>query len=297
MAWRAQADFTAARLKALFRTLLAFLTGQHNELLAYTEVREKLRVGGPIYRGVQTVPIAQIIGSVDRYRDFDRAFLPTQDFMSERWQKVSRAWYQDISLPPILLYKVGEVYFVVDGHHRVSVARERGQEAIEAEVRECAVRVPVTTDMNPDDLEILGAKVEFLERTAFDRVRPDAQLEVTILGGYDRMLEHIAVHRFFMGLDFRRDIGEDEAVGHWYDTVYLPIINVIRESDILQAFPGRTEADLYLWVLDHRHYLVEQGKANLVEPGQAAEEFLRAYAGRSQGTPPEPAPDSGPKTS
>ncbi len=276
---RTQADFTAARLKALFRELLAFLTGRPNRLLAYSAVREKLRLGGPIYRGVQTVPIAQIIGSVDRYRDFDRAFLPKQDFMSERWQKVSRAWYQDLSLPPILLYKVGEVYFVVDGHHRVSVAREKGQEAIEAEVRECAVRVPFTVDLDPDDLEILGAKVEFLERTALDRVRPEAAVDVTILGGYDRMLEHIAVHRYFMGLEFQRDIPEDEAVAHWYDTVYLPIVNVIRASGILQAFPGRTEADLYLWVLDHRHYLVEQGKADLVEPGQAAEDFLRAYAG------------------
>jgi len=283
---RTQADFTAARLKALFRELLAFLTGRPNRLLAYSEVREKLRLGGPIYRGVQTVPIAQIIGSVDRYRDFDRAFLPKQDFMSERWQKVSRAWYQDLSLPPILLYKVGEVYFVVDGHHRVSVAREKGQEAIEAEVRECAVRVPFTAAIDPDDLEILGAKVEFLERTALDQVRPEAAVDVTILGGYDRMLEHIAVHRYFMGLEFQRDIPEDEAVAHWYDNVYLPIVNVIRASGILQAFPGRTEADLYLWVLDHRHYLVEQGKANLVEPGQAAEDFLRAYAGAGQADQP-----------
>jgi len=280
--WQAQADFAAARLKALFRNLLAFLTGQPNDLLAFEAVREKLHIGGPIYRGVKTVPIAQIVGSVDRYRDFDRAFLPRQDFMADRWQKVTRAWYQDISLPPILLYKVGEVYFVMDGHHRVSVAREKGQEAIEAEVRECAVRVPLTPDINPDDLEVLGARAEFLERTNLDRVRPEAQVEVTILGGYERMLEHIAVHRYFMGLELKRDISEEEAVGHWYDTVYLPIVKVIRESEILSAFTGRTEADFYLWVLDHRHYLVEQGQADLVEPGQAAEEFLRAYfAGRA----------------
>lgn len=282
LSWQPQADFAAARLKALFRYLLAFLTGQPNDLLAFEAVREKLHIGGPIYRGVKTVPIAQIVGSVDRYRDFDRAFLPRQDFTAERWQKVTRAWYQDISLPPILLYKVGEVYFVVDGHHRVSVARERGQEAIEAEVRECSVRVPLTPEINPDDLEVLGARAEFLERTDLDRVRPDAQVEVTILGGYERMLEHIAVHRYFMGLEFKRDIPDAEAVGHWYDTVYLPIVRVIRESEILSAFTGRTEADFYLWVLDHRHYLVEQGQANLVEPGQAAEEFLRAYyAGRA----------------
>jgi hypothetical protein len=230
------------------------------------------------------VPISRIIGSVDRYRDFDRAFLPRQDFMAERWQKVSRAWYQDISLPPILLYQVGDVYFVVDGHHRVSVAREKGQTEIDAEVRECAVRVPVSPDLRPDDLEILGAQVEFLERTGLDRLRPAAGVEVTILGGYDRMLEHIAVHRYFMGLDFQRDVPEDEAVNHWYDTVYQPIVAVIREADILKAFPGRTEADLYLWVLDHRHYLVAQGQADLVEPVRAAEEFLRAFFSQ----PPQP---------
>lgn len=285
LTWRTQADFAAARVKAFFRQILNFLTGQRNDLLAYDQVREKLRIGGPIYRGVQTVPISQIIGSVDRYRDFDRAFLPRQDFMAERWQKVSRAWYQDINLPPILLYKVGAVYFVVDGHHRVSVAREKGQAEIDAEVRECAVRVPVSPDLQPDDLEILGAQVEFLERTGLDRVRPGAGLEVTILGGYDRMLEHIAVHRYFMGLEFQRDVAEDEAVGHWYDTVYLPIVSVIREAEILKVFPGRTEADLYLWVLDHRHYLVERGQAGLVEPGQAAEEFLRAFFGQAPGAP------------
>jgi hypothetical protein len=285
LTWRTQADFAAARVKAFFRQILNFLTGQRNDLLAYDQVREKLRIGGPIYRGVQTVPISQIIGSVDRYRDFDRAFLPRQDFMAERWQKVSRAWYQDINLPPILLYKVGAVYFVVDGHHRVSVAREKGQADIDAEVRECAVRVPVSPDVQPDDLEILGAQVEFLERTGLDRVRPGAGVEVTILGGYDRMLEHIAVHRYFMGMEFQRDVPEEEAVGHWYDTVYLPIVAVIREAEILKVFPGRTEADLYLWVLDHRHYLVERGQAGLVEPGQAAEEFLRAFFGQAPGAP------------
>ncbi|MBL8045204.1 MAG: hypothetical protein JNL09_01615 [Anaerolineales bacterium] len=285
LSWKTQADFASARLKALFRNLLAFLTGQPNDLLAFEAVREKLHIGGPIYRGVRTVSIAQIVGSVDRYRDFDRAFLPKQDFMAERWQKVTRAWYQDISLPPILLYKVGEVYFVVDGHHRVSVAREKGQEAIEAEVRECAVRVPLTAEINPDDLEVLGARAEFLERTNLDRLRPDARVAVTILGGYERMLEHIAVHRYFMGLEFQRDVADEEAVAHWYDTVYLPIMNVIRESEILAAFTGRTEADFYLWVLDHRHYLVAQGQAHLVEPGQAAEEFLRAYfAGQANPT-------------
>jgi len=274
---RSYADFTAARTKAFFRAVLAFLRGTaaRNDLLPYEAVREKLRIGGPIYRGVQTVRLAQIVGSVNRYRDFDRAFLPRNDYTAERWQRINRAWYEDVNLPPVLLYKVGDVYFVVDGNHRVSVAREQGQEFIDAEVRECAVKVPVTPDLQPDDLEILGAKVEFLERTALDRLRPEAKVDVTILGGYERLLEHIAVHRYFMGLDFQRDISEAEAVTHWHDEVYLPVVNVIRQNDLLGAFPGKTETDLYLWIMDHRHYLVEQGLAELVEPGQTAEEFVR----------------------
>jgi len=274
---RSRADYTAARTKASFRQLLAFLTGRRNDLLSFEQVREKLRIGGPIYRGVQTVRVDHIVGSVNRYKDFDRAFLPRQDFTADRWQRVNRAWYEDVSLPPVLLYKVGEVYFVVDGHHRVSVAREQGQEFIDAEVRECQVKVPVTPDLQPEDLELLGGKVEFLERTGLDRLRPGAQIDVTLLGGYERLLEHIAVHRYFMGLDFQRDVPEEEAVGHWYDEVYVPVVNVIRESGLLEAFRGKTEGDFYLWVMDHRHYLVSQGLADLVDPGQTAEEFVHDY--------------------
>src|SRR5258708_6545505 len=180
---RAQADFNAARAKAMFRELLALLTGRHNELLEFDQVASKLRVGGPIYRGVKTVRLDRIVGTVNRYHDFDRAFLPTQTFTADRWQRVSRAWYDDISLPPILLYQVGDIYFVVDGHHRVSVAREQGQEYIDAEVRECRVKVPVKVDLLPEDLEELGAKVVFLESTNLNRLRQVAELTSHILVG------------------------------------------------------------------------------------------------------------------
>ncbi len=266
-----QADFSAARLKSFFRNVLAFLLGQRNELLSYDDVREKLRIGGPVYRGLRTVRVDQIVGSVNRYRDFDRAFLPTQNYTADRWLKINRAFYQDVSLPPVLLYKVGDVYFVVDGNHRVSVARERGQEYLEADVRECSIRVPLTPDVQPDDLELLGERVMFLERTRLDKLRPDAQLELTILGGYERLLEHIAVHKYYLGLDWRRDIGDEEAVAHWYDTVYLLLIEAIHKTNVIEKFPRRTEGDLYLWVIDHQHYLRESQPG--VTPEQAAEHF------------------------
>jgi len=270
---QARSDFQRARFKAFMNRAWATLSGQPTTLLSYDEIKEKLHIGGPIYRGVQTVRVEQIAGSLNRYHEFDRVFKPASDKLAERWQSVNRAFYQEISLPPVVLYKVGEVYFVVDGHHRVSVAREQGQIYIEAEVRECATRVNLTPNLRLEDLEILGNKVNFLERTSLDSLRPDANIKVTIPDGFDRMLEHIAVHRYFMGIDWKRDISEEEAIIHWYDNVYMPVVNVIRDTDILNDFPGKTEGDLYLWVLDHQRYLVEEGET-LQPPEDAAHTFV-----------------------
>src|SRR5512141_2610548 len=141
---RVQADYSRARFKAFMNGVWASLSGRHNRLLSYDAVKEKLHLGGPIYRGVQTVRVDQIAGSLNRYHQFDRDFLPTQGDTSQRWESVNRSFYQDISLPPVVLYKVGQVYFVVDGHHRVSVAREQKQEFIDAEVRDCSTKVNIT---------------------------------------------------------------------------------------------------------------------------------------------------------
>lgn len=269
-----RADFSRARFKSFINQVFSVLSGRRTTLLSYDDVKEKLKIGGPIYRGVKTVRVDQIAGSLNRYHEFDSAFLPKEDQLAGRWQKVDRAFYEDIHLPPVVLYKVGQVYFVVDGHHRVSVAREQGQEFIEAEVRECATRVDITPEIKPEDLEILGAKVDFLERTGLDKIRPDADIKLSVPDGFTRMLEHIAVHRYFMGLDFKRNISEREAVEHWYDKVYLPIASIIRQSGLLEDFPGKTEGDLYLWALDHQHYLYKEEGQPLQPPETAAKQFI-----------------------
>jgi len=271
-------DFFDARRRALLQQILGFLRRRPNRLLSFEEVREKLHLGGPIFRGLQTVRVASIIGSLNRYQDFDRAFLPTQSHTAERWMRINRAWYREEALPPVLLYKVGEAYFVVDGNHRVSVAREQGQEFIDAEVREYRSRVPVSPEIQPEDLERLEAEVDFLERTSIDRHLPGVQVQVTILGGQERLLEHIAVHRYFMGLEAHREVGEAEALVHWYRTLYWPVVQVIESSGILNAFPGRTPGDLYLWVMDHRHYLLESEEFRQSGPGEAARHFVELLA-------------------
>jgi hypothetical protein len=271
---RSRADFSKARFKAFVNQIMSFMSGKRTTLLSYDEIKEKLHIGGPVYRGVKTIRVDQIAGSLNRYHEFDDAFLPKDDTLGKRWQSVDRAFYQDVHLPPVVLYKVGDVYFVVDGHHRVSVAREQGQIYIEAEIRECSTRVNITPDIRTEDLEILGSKVNFLERTRLDEILPGANIKVTIPDGFDRMLVHIGVHKYFMGLDLKRDITDEEAVKHWYETVYLPIVKVIRESNILNEFPDKTEADLYLWTLDHQKYLSEEEGQPLQPPEQAARTFL-----------------------
>jgi hypothetical protein len=280
---RARADFSRARFKAFVNNIWSLIQGQPNQLLSYDEIKEKLHIGGPIYRGVQTVLVEQIVGSLNRYHQFDRAFLPTQTETAERWQRVNLAFYSDVSLPPVVLYKVGQVYFVVDGHHRVSVAREQGQIYIEAEVRECATKVNITPNLRIEDLEILSEKVGFIERTSLDQVRPEANIKLNIPDGFTRMLEHVAVHKFFMGIEQQRDISDEEAVADWYDNVYMPIVKIIRDSSILEDFPGHTESDLYLWVLDHQHYLHETNGLALMPPEEAARDYIKSQKDIDEG--------------
>jgi hypothetical protein len=275
-----QLDFSGARTKAFLRSMLGVVSGRKNELMAWDEVKDKLKLRGLIARGIQTVPIDKIVGSVGRYHDFDNAFLPTSNALGNRWRKINRAFYDDVSLPPVRLYKVGDVYFVLDGNHRVSVAREHGASYIDAEVSEALSRVqPTTSDINADTLAILGEYAAFLERTRLDKLRPDQNVRFSIGGGYERLIEHIAVHRYFMGLDLKRDIEEDEAVIDWYDNVYMPIVQAVREENILKEFPGRTEADMYVWIIDHKHFLRE-GCGCDVSPEEAAADYAEQFGAK-----------------
>lgn len=276
-----QMDFNRARARQFLRSVWGVLSGNSRKLMAWDEVRDKLKLRGMLARGIQTVPIDKIVGSVGRYQDFDDAFLPRTGALSARWRKINRAFYDDISLPPVKLYKVGDVYFVLDGNHRISVAHERGATFVDAEVIEAITRVPVAaSDIEANTLVILGEYAEFLERTRLDVLRPEQNIRFSIGGGYARLIEHIAAHRYFMGLEQQREISEDEAVIDWYDTVYLAVVRAIREQDILKHFPGRTEADLYVWVSDHYHYLKETcGQA--VSPEEAVADYSDLFGVKS----------------
>jgi len=248
-------DFQNARRKADMQNLLALLTGQSSELLSYEEVRQKLRAIEGSRRELQDIPIEGIVGSVGRYSDFNKNFLPRHESDKERWARVMVEATGLKGLPPIEVYQIGEVYFVLDGNHRVSVAKELGASHIQAYVMEVKTKIPVTPDLKPDDLIIKAEHIDFLEKTNLNNLRPESDLTLTAPGRYPVLLEHIAVHQYFMGIDEKRDIPYEEAVSHWYDNVYLPIVNIIEERGILHYFPERTEADLYIWLAKHREDL------------------------------------------
>ena len=267
-------DFNNARRKASFQEILARLTGRSSELLSYDEVAKKLKLNVRTERGIHDIPLRSIIGSVGRYTEFTRDFLPLKNEDQQRWARVKSALddLEGSGLPPIEVYQVGGVYFVLDGNHRVSVARDEGFEFISAHVIELKTNIPITPDIQPDELIIKAEYADFLEKTDFAVIRPGVDLSVSVPGQYDKLLEHIQIHRYFMGIDFQRDISYPEAVRHWYDVVYNSITEPVRERGLLRWFPGRTETDMYLWVSAYRADL-ENEIGWSVSPGAAAEKL------------------------
>lgn len=250
-------EFDAARRAALMEELLGILTGRPVDLLPFEEVKETLGLRRFVDRGIREVPLDRVVGTVGRERDFTRAFLPRRESLRERWGRVTALAEGPQGFPPVELYQVGDVYFVVDGHHRVSVARRMGLERIEARVREFQAPVPLSPEESLEEVLLKGCLADFLEATGL-RAGADGDYVTTEVKGYQRLLDHVRTHRYFLGLDRRAPVSWDEAVASWRDTVYRPTVEAIRRSGVLEAFPGRTETDLYLFTMDHLHFLREQ---------------------------------------
>jgi nucleotide-binding universal stress UspA family protein len=279
----AREDFRRARQQAALQEVVSRLRGKSADLLSFEDVRQKLHTAGSgVQRGIQNIPLSAIVGSVGRYSDFTRTFLPKNPKDEERWARIM-ALVADPGgggLPPIEVIKVGDVYFVQDGHHRVSVARALGASTIEAYVNEISTKVPLSPEADPEDLILKEEFTNFLEQTKLNRSHPDSDLELTVPGMFAELLDHIQVHQYFMGLQEQREIPIEEAAAHWYETVYRPVVEAIRERNILREFPGRTEADLYLWVSEHRSEL-QQGLGEFITPASAASDLANKFSPRA----------------
>ena len=272
-------DFRAARRKAALEQIFARLQSRSPDLLSYEDVREKLHAVESGGQTLREIPLDSIVGSLGRYSDFTRSFLPRSDSDRSRWARVKSVAEGLTGLPPIDVYQIGGAYFVKDGNHRVSVARESGARSIEAYITKVQTEVPLEPDVQPDDLIIKAEYADFLENAGFKRIRPQAELVLTAPGQYPKLETHIKAHLDYMENNQERVIAFHEAAADWYDHRYLPIVEEIRERGILRDFPGRTETDLYLWVTEHRDRL-EQLFEQDISAGIAAENLAVSHSPR-----------------
>ncbi len=261
----AQASWDRARQAAFFEELLARLPERSTDLLSFEEVREYLRLTHKTYRGLQEIPLARIRGSVGRYRDFTRTFLPRNRQLRQRWQRVNAA-ASTVGVPPIEVYQVGEAYFVLDGNHRVSVARQNGAQTIEAHVWEFATVAGLSARADLDEVLIRAEYQQFLEVTRLDQLRPNAAIIFTTPGRYRDLLGQIELYRQVLEKIDQVDVSFEEAVTAWYDMIYTPAVQIIRQQGVLERFPSRTEADLFIWTWRYSEELRRrQGAVHLAQ--------------------------------
>ncbi|MCB9137239.1 MAG: universal stress protein [Caldilineaceae bacterium] len=240
--------FHNARNQAALERIVGRLRGEPTELLPFEEVRLGLKGDVAAKAELRSIPLKSIIGSVGRYHDFTRSFLPRKAQSSERWAKIELL-FDAGNVPPIYVYQVGEAYFVVDGNHRVSVARDRRMTHLDAYVTRVETRVPLSPDDAIDDLLIKSEYADFLVATELDRNRSGVAFPVTSPGRYADFLYEIRRYQAALEEERSETITLADAAALWYDSVYVPVIDEIKESDLLRSFPGRTATDLYAWLI------------------------------------------------
>jgi len=251
-------DFRLARRKAALQTIIGRMRGKGEDLLSYNDVRKQLQAIESADRVLDDIPINSIVGSVNRYTDFTRNFLPKQSVSGERWARVKAASQGMVGLAPIEVYQIGEVYFVQDGNHRVSIARQSGANSIQAYVRKVHSRITITPEIQPDDLIIKAEYLDFLETTYFDRLLPQTDLNATSPGGYPFILQQIEAVKFEVERKSGKEIPLETAVLYWNEKIYLPIIYIIREKELLKDFHQRTETDLFIFLIRYQRQLVQE---------------------------------------
>jgi hypothetical protein len=246
--------FDLARRQARREEMTAWITGRDASLLPFEEIRKNLSQQSPLYRGAQEISLKKIVGSVGRFNDLTRHFLPRNDQLRERWIGIDLL-VDGSGWPPIDLYRIGDVYFVKDGNHRVSVARQMEMDYIEAHVWEYPEEVQISADDEIDDVLIRFHNRILMETTGLAERYPEHGICFTTPGQHVEMFAQIEDLRCKLQHLDDRSLPYEEAADAWYEMVYLPTVQIIRESTLLEDFSGRTEADLFVWMSKHREQL------------------------------------------
>jgi hypothetical protein len=229
-----------------------------DRLLSFAQATQRLRPFRRRYVGVMPIDVASIIGTSDRQGDFDREFRALHPSLRERQRRLARA-FPNSEFAPIVVEKLGDAYFVIDGHHRVALARQHGIAWIDAEVTESTARWQLSA--RADVEELLHAEQErlFMSESGLADVRPDARLRFSRAVGYRQLLEAVEIHGYRLMRDAERPLDRSEVAGDWYRNVYRPAVELVAASAPTRLCANATESDAFLWLWEqHRELSVEQ---------------------------------------
>lgn len=248
---RARRQHTMSAVASRFRSD----AGERAQPLSYDEVLQALGLHGQRGLGVLVIPIERIVGSVDKVTDFDRGFRPTTSRTRQRWERLAQAMRRGETIPPIEVYKVGDLYFVRDGHHRVSVAKALGLDLIEADVTE------VRTALSPEgvsgraDVDRKHWRRIFLERVPLTG-QARAELDVTDPGDYHRLAEMVEAWGARLMHKERQYLDKKTVAARWHAEEYLPVLAMIDEVGLRR--PAEKGADAYLRIACERYELTRE---------------------------------------
>ncbi|MHB1834622.1 MAG: ParB N-terminal domain-containing protein [Solirubrobacteraceae bacterium] len=271
----AQHDFLRARRRATIASLIARLRGEPGDVglvLPYEEVVEALGFVRERELGLQVVSLSLIVGTLDRSRDFDRRFRPTSGRVRSRWEQIATAVRRGEAMPPVDLLRVGEIHFVRDGHHRISVARALGMADVDAYVTDVITRVGADRTITLADLPLKSNERVFFERIPLP---VDARAEVRLRDsrGYARLAEAVEAWGFRAIQERGEPLDRHETANLWLQTEYRPVVAMLREADLVG---DATEAEAFMRITAERYRLLRNH--------DWSEEVLRRLlAGRSRG--------------
>jgi hypothetical protein len=245
-------SFTKAHRKEMYRRLARIVRGSGPAPLpSFNDLRKRLHLFQQTYAGLQTIEVDKIVGTVDRSDDFDRDFLPRSPQTRERWERLERA-FPSLGFPPISVYQVNDVYFVIDGNHRVALAKQRRAEFIDAEVTEIHTDIEINEDIDFEKIIYLEQARHFMQQSGLERSRPMARIDFSRPQGFSELLDVVKAHGYDLMMEQDKVLQPHEIAADWYDRVYLPAVESIRWEKLLELEAGSTEGDLFLWILQRR---------------------------------------------
>jgi hypothetical protein len=249
-------DFLRARRRQVLARLAHRLRREPddvNVILPFDEVVAALGMRGERRLGLRTIQLSTVVGTVDSARDFDRRFRPTSARVRQRWERLALAQRRGEPIPPIDVYRVGDMHFVQDGHHRISIAMAAGATTIEAYVTEILTQLPPTGIRGRRDLVVKSYQRIFGDRVPLP---PGAMAKIVVTDpwSYAELGEAVEAWGFRCMQDRGRFLDRTEVARHWYTEEYLPVVRMLRAADLIGS---RTEAEAYLRVAAERYRLIK----------------------------------------